>query len=395
MSENEHNITIDSSQATAETSNNNDGQQQQIIHNQTEPNQNDISLADQTNTIDWAAASEAALLANNNNSSGALQGQSSINNNYITSTPASSPNATNLAPYGQHLPNNINALNVQSAVSPNATNLAPYGQHLPNNINAFNVQSTSENLDTYQTNQQGTGHNGDSKSHDNSSNKNNKRNKKAQNRNLMKVNANQYYNSNSQINQNGNNQYYNNQMNQYQMNQNDNYNYLPSSYNPNIQQQYMGGQNQNNDFYNQQPYQQLYIQPQPTLFVADLDNNVTSQELKQFFNVNGQVTSVVIPRKKDEKGVIKRANFAFVNFNNWNAVFDAINHFQFIKYNNKYMRVTMYDPNAKDRKSNGEGNLYIVNLPIDVNPQLVFDYFFRYGKILSLKVIYFIFLVKF
>ena len=410
--ENETKNMDDSSKQKVEASTNTEDDIQ-ILNGQVELNQNDVKSGNQSSNIDWAAASETQFSNDNN-----VQIEKANDNKCATSTPAISPNSKPIPTQAQPLPNNnmttendhqTQSHNKQQKDSNRRNNKKKQNQNSKDNQPNIQVQHNQQGnynnkQSTFNQNQQNNSlnqceypNNQSYQQQYNSNNQNYQQSSIQFDVSRRNQNYQQQYNTNSQNNQQSSIQFESHSYSHDQSYQQQQYNSSSESYqqssnlfepqissvDPNYQQQYI------ENYFNQHYNQYGFIEPQPTLFIDDLDASVTSQMLKKFFNRNGGVTSVIVPAKKDEKGVFKKANFAFINFNSWDALLEVINSVQFIKYKEKYMRLMIYDPRIKQRKSNGEGNVYVMNLPPNINPQIVFDCFIRYGNILSLKVGYF------
>lgn len=120
-----------------------------------------------------------------------------------------------------------------------------------------------------------------------------------------------------------------------------------------------------------------------SLYVGDLDINVTDTQLYQLFNQAGQVISVRICRDLSTQ---RSLGYGFVNYSNPQDAARAMEMLDFTPVNGKSIRVKRFhrDPNFPKNRT---ANLFIRNLHKSFDNEALHDTFSSFGHILSCKVI--------
>ncbi|XP_047324926.1 polyadenylate-binding protein 2-like [Impatiens glandulifera] len=137
------------------------------------------------------------------------------------------------------------------------------------------------------------------------------------------------------------------------------------------------------------------IQPQPinasasgnqfvttSLYVGDLDLNVTDSQLYDVFNQLGQVVSVRVCRDLSTR---RSLGYGYVNFSNPIDAARALDQLNFTPLNGKPIRISYSHRDPSKRKS-GSGNIFIKNLDKAIDHKALHDTFSSFGNILSCKV---------
>ena len=106
-----------------------------------------------------------------------------------------------------------------------------------------------------------------------------------------------------------------------------------------------------------------------TLYVADLPSEVTEIYLFQIFSTTGTITSIRICKDKLSGESLGHAN---VNFKSQEEAHHALYTLNFHMINGSPIRLMWSHRGPSIRKSN-EGNIFIHNLPPDVDSKSYFD----------------------
>ncbi|CAN8270858.1 unnamed protein product [Cochlearia groenlandica] len=115
-----------------------------------------------------------------------------------------------------------------------------------------------------------------------------------------------------------------------------------------------------------------------SLYVEDLDLNVTDSQLFEAFSQIGQVVSVLVCR---DLATRRSLGYGYVNFNNPQDAERAIKELNNIPLYGKPVRV-MYSR----RDQSGVGNIFIKNLDKSIDQKALHDTFSTFGDIISCKL---------
>ncbi|QCD83283.1 polyadenylate-binding protein 8-like [Vigna unguiculata] len=119
-----------------------------------------------------------------------------------------------------------------------------------------------------------------------------------------------------------------------------------------------------------------------SLYVGDLDPNVTDSQLYDLFNQLGQVVSVRVCRDLTSR---RSLGYGYVNYSNPQDAARALDVLNFTPLNNKPIRI-MYSHRDPSIRKSGAGNIFIKNLDRAIDHKALHDTFSTFGNILSCKV---------
>ncbi|WCJ31222.1 Polyadenylate-binding protein 2 [Euphorbia peplus] len=120
-----------------------------------------------------------------------------------------------------------------------------------------------------------------------------------------------------------------------------------------------------------------------SLYVGDLDYNVTETQLYDVFNQLGQVVSIRVCRDLTSR---RSLGYAYVNYTNVHDAARAMDVLNFTPLNGKTIRI-MYSYRDPTIRKSGAGNIYIKNLDKSIDNKALHDTFSSFGNILSCKVV--------
>lgn len=122
--------------------------------------------------------------------------------------------------------------------------------------------------------------------------------------------------------------------------------------------------------------------PTTSLYVGDLDFNVTDSQLYDLFSQVGQVLSVRVCRDLSTR---RSLGYGYVNYGNPADAARALDVLNFTPLNNKSIRI-MYSHRDPSIRKSGTGNIFIKNLDKSIDHKALHDTFSSFGNILSCKI---------
>ncbi|KAF6143957.1 hypothetical protein GIB67_017565 [Kingdonia uniflora] len=119
-----------------------------------------------------------------------------------------------------------------------------------------------------------------------------------------------------------------------------------------------------------------------SLYVGDLEFNVTDSQLYDLFSQLGQVVSVRVCRDISTR---RSLGYAYVNYSNPQDAARALDMLNFTPLNNKPVRI-MYSHRDPSIRKSGNANVFIKNLDKAIDNKGLQEAFSSFGNILSCKV---------
>lgn len=119
-----------------------------------------------------------------------------------------------------------------------------------------------------------------------------------------------------------------------------------------------------------------------SLYVGDLDCNVTESHLFDLFN---QVCPVISVRVCRDVSTRRSLGYGYVNYSNPHDAEKAISALNFAPVNNRSIRV-MYSQRDPSLRKSGAANLFIKNLDRSIDNKSLHDTFSSFGNIVSCKI---------
>jgi len=119
-----------------------------------------------------------------------------------------------------------------------------------------------------------------------------------------------------------------------------------------------------------------------SLYVGDLDVNVSDSQLYDLFSQVGQVVSVRVCRDLSTR---RSLGYGYVNYSNPQDAVRSLNLLNFTPLNNKPIRI-MYSHRDPSIRKSGTANIFIKNLDKAIDHKALHDTFSSFGSILSCKV---------
>eukprot|EP00252_Welwitschia_mirabilis_P009094 TRINITY_DN213_c0_g2_i1.p1 TRINITY_DN213_c0_g2~~TRINITY_DN213_c0_g2_i1.p1 ORF type:complete len:660 (+),score=152.29 TRINITY_DN213_c0_g2_i1:400-2379(+) len=119
-----------------------------------------------------------------------------------------------------------------------------------------------------------------------------------------------------------------------------------------------------------------------SLYVGDLDANVTEGQIYDLFQQIAPVVSVRLCRDVSTKNSL---GYAYVNYSTTESATRALELLNFTPLNGKPIRI-MYSQRDPSIRKSGTANIFIKNLDKSIDNKALYDTFSAFGRILSCKV---------
>merc|ERR1719440_899140 len=119
-----------------------------------------------------------------------------------------------------------------------------------------------------------------------------------------------------------------------------------------------------------------------SLYVGDLQQDVTEAMLYEIFNAVGPVGSIRVCRDRVSR---KSLGYAYVNFHNVSDAERALDTLNYSSIKGRSCRL-MWSQRDPSVRNSGIGNVYVKNLDPSIDNKGLFDTFSLFGNILSCKV---------
>ncbi|GLT58906.1 hypothetical protein SLA2020_317650 [Shorea laevis] len=119
-----------------------------------------------------------------------------------------------------------------------------------------------------------------------------------------------------------------------------------------------------------------------SLYIGDLDANVTESQLYDLFSQVAQVVSVRVCRDLTTR---RSLGYGYVNYSNSQDAARAMDGLNFTPLNNKPIRI-MYSHRDPSLRKSGTANIFIKNLDKSIDHKALHDTFSTFGNILSCKI---------
>ena len=122
-----------------------------------------------------------------------------------------------------------------------------------------------------------------------------------------------------------------------------------------------------------------------SLYVGDVNEDVTEAMLYEVFNAVGPVASIRVCRDSVTR---KSLGYAYVNYHNVADAERALDTLNYSQIKGRSCRIMWSHRDPAMRKA-GSGNIFVKNLDTNIDNKALYDTFSLFGNILSCKVLFF------
>ena len=127
----------------------------------------------------------------------------------------------------------------------------------------------------------------------------------------------------------------------------------------------------------------MSISRQSILFVSGLDKSVNETQLYLLFK-EYQISYIKIAKDHSSR---TSYGYAFVGFKNHCKAEDALIKLNFSRISNKSIRITWYNRDENNLRNRIEFNIFVKRLAKSVSPKEFYDFFSKFGNIISSKLV--------
>jgi polyadenylate-binding protein len=127
----------------------------------------------------------------------------------------------------------------------------------------------------------------------------------------------------------------------------------------------------------------MSISRQSILFVSGLHETVNEAQLYLLFN-EYQITYIKIAKDHSTR---KSFGYAFIGFKNHSKAEDAMIRLNFARIANRTIRISWYNRDPNNIRSRSDFNIFVKKIAKNVSPKEFYDYFSKFGNIVSSKLV--------
>ena len=127
----------------------------------------------------------------------------------------------------------------------------------------------------------------------------------------------------------------------------------------------------------------MSISRQSILFVSGLHESVNESQLYILFN-EYQISYIKIAKDHSTR---KSFGYAFIGFRNHSKAEDALIKLNFSKIANRTIRISWYNRDPNNVRTRLDFNIFVKKISKSITPKEFFDYFSKYGNIISSKLV--------
>ena len=126
----------------------------------------------------------------------------------------------------------------------------------------------------------------------------------------------------------------------------------------------------------------MSLQKQSILFINGLDKTVNENMLYLLFN-DYSISYIKIAKDHETR---ESFGYAFIGFKNINKAEEAMKKLNYSKLAKKTIRISWYNREPENYRNKTENNIFVKNIPKDITQKEFYDYFNKFGNIVSCKI---------